>query len=344
MVVGNVFAPLLIPVDSWNANAIWIHAVLIVWIGWLIWSGKSIPINPSFPVACWALWTGIQFLWNWTRVMIEQNVYALTSLMPFANAVAILLAYLLLGTLTQEQRKGLYLWVARLSVSLALYGLYQRLFGDPFVGTHRVIGLFGNVNAMGAWLAITLPFCLLRTGKRWIVGAILVAAAIILTGSRGAVLSCLPASALYLWNKDKRISISLVGLTILVALLIPMELSTRFVAWNEILSMTKHHWIGDGLGAIRNIWSNTDLGLLSTWNQMHNEYLAVMVEQGIIGLISTLVVFLSSLFSFIRRNQFMCVSALLAFMLNALVNFPGHLWSIGIIVMFVLSHKQEDVS
>ena len=110
------------------------------------------------------------------------------------------------------------------------------------------------------------------------------------------------------------------------------------------MSMTQHPWIGEGLGAIRKIWSEQDHGLLSTWNQMHNDYLSVLVEQGRIGLAATLLVFVSALWSFIRHNQLMCASVLVAFMLNALVNFPGHLWSIGIIVLLVLSAKKEELA
>lgn len=210
----------------------------------------------------------------------------------------------------------------------ALVALIQWVGADPFVlaGWHapiggasirmRVYGTLGNPNFIGVLMAMSLPLTVAllgrastgrRRGLAWAALAVQ-AAAIVATGSRGAVLglgAAVTVYALLRWSRRVRIGLAAValfaGLAIGTSPARPIDMTAagRLYLWRVV---SPHAWdaplVGQGPGAVTlhfPEWQRQaardgvrDRRFAGVTDHVHNDYLEALVERGIPGLASLL--------------------------------------------------------
>ncbi|MCI0624390.1 MAG: O-antigen ligase family protein [Acidobacteria bacterium] len=223
----------------------------------------------------------------------------------------------------------------------AVYGLIEFWSGRQgifwFTKVHYredVTGTYINHNHFAGLMAMLVPlttgFLWLQTLKleasgrnrslRWRV-ALLVGVltamllALVLSHSRGGLLSCAGALTWLLWmiwrkhvqhpGRRKRLAVSVTVLVGLISLVLGREISSRFSfalrdaperigLWQDGLKIVPDFlWFGTGMGTFKYVFPNyrTQLDFLNVdgvprqalWNFAHNDYLQLLIECGIIG-------------------------------------------------------------
>jgi putative inorganic carbon (HCO3(-)) transporter len=197
---------------------------------------------------------------------------------------------------------------------------------DPFVlaGWHppidgasirmRVYGTLGNPNFVGVLMATSLPLTLATcgsaapsTGRRLALAALAVqAAALVATGSRGAVLGLAAAVTVYAvlrWSRRVRVGLAAVaifaGLAVWVSPARPIDTTAagRLHLWRIV---SPHAWdapavgLGPGAVALRfPEWQRLaaregvrDRRFAGLTDHVHNDYLEALVERGVPGLVT----------------------------------------------------------
>ncbi len=227
-----------------------------------------------------------------------------------------------------------FLFVAAL---VALYGVYQNFAGVSSTASWvdkdmfnqikvRVYSTFDNPNVLGEFLVLMIPVTVAvlwkaRTdGQKFIYTAVFLClgACMIFTWSRGAWLGVLLAAALYLLISDKRWAL----LAVVGVLMLPVLLGTDNAITNRILSigntkdtstayrvsiwqasihMIRDFWlsgIGIGSEAFTMIYPRYALAGANFALHSHNLFLQILVETGIMGIVS----FLALIIAFVRQS------------------------------------------
>ena len=244
-------------------------------------------------------------------------------------------AFQVLGT--EKKWKGALISLLAVSGFVALYGVYQNFAGISGTASWvdqemfkdiktRVYSTFGNPNVLGEFLVMMIPLSLAvlwkskTDGQKFIYAAVFLAlaACMIFTWSRGAWLGVMLAGGLFLLITDKRWAL----LAVFGVMMLPMLLGSdsaianrilsigntkdtstayRVSIWQASLTMIRDFWIsGIGLGsdAFSMIYPKYALAGANFALHSHNLFLQIMVESGMMGIIT----FLLLVIAFIRRN------------------------------------------
>ncbi len=233
---------------------------------------------------------------------------------------------------SEKKWKGAIISLVITSAIVALYGVFQNFAGvnstaswvDNEMFTQikvRVYSTFDNPNVLGEYLVIMIPVVLavlwkVKTdGQRFLYSFIfiLLAMCMVFTWSRGAWLGVLLAAALFLLIADKRWAVvAVVGVMMLPLLLNSdsaiadrilsigntKDTSTayRVSIWQASIHMIEDFWlsgIGSGSDAFSMIYPKYALSGANFALHSHNLFLQIMVEAGIIGLLSFIILILS---------------------------------------------------
>lgn len=210
------------------------------------------------------------------------------------------------------------------SIPVALFGLYQKVFGydiknswvdkDMFEGIEgRIFSFFENPNVYGEYLILAIMIsltCILISKSlavKFVSGLALVLnfACLIYTYSRGCWIGTITALILFLliYNRKAFIGLLLCGVasfpfwpsTILsrissVGDLGDTSTSYRVYIWKGTLKMLKDYWttgIGVGQGAYDKIYPGYSYSTIVA-PHAHNLYLVIMTEMGFLGLFAFL--------------------------------------------------------
>jgi len=207
-------------------------------------------------------------------------------------------------------------------ISIVNYGIYGKTFVQGEVVSNRAmaveVGLFGDPNDLAMLLNVTLPFilyyCFTSKYKTLpILGIIIIVCAIILTYSRGGFLGLCAVTIGFLVLKERNRGRHIL-LIVLAALLFWSlapdsyknriltiskeaqvdeklgEYPGRLQAWIELLPKgMKNPVLGVGAGCSIYI-AGTERG---DWVSLHNSFLQVFLESGLIGFIFYVSIFLS---------------------------------------------------
>lgn len=249
---------------------------------------------------------------------------------------AFVLSYYLAVNAVRTKRQLFALITAMLfaGVGVALYGIYQHIFGfaegttwtdtDMFedIAT-RVISTFGNPNVLGEYLLLLIPigagYILARPSSFNKLVSLAVTALLSLcmvyTYSRGNWIGLMVAIALFFMFYDGRIVWLGVIAMFFAPLLLPQTVINRLMSvgdtadtstsyrvyiWMGTISMLRDYWLcGVGLGteafnAIYPYYSYS--GIVAPHS--HNLYLQIITENGFLGIIT----FLSIIFTYYRMS------------------------------------------
>ncbi len=246
------------------------------------------------------------------------------SIMVVMVYLAFMLSYFLL-TNTVKTKKQLYALISALlaaAVLVALYGIYQHVFGFPEGATWidadmfsdietRVVSTFENPNVLGEYLLLTIPLGMAlvwSAPKKYnrvitlFVTAVL-ALCMIYTYSRGNWLGLMFAVFLFFVFYDRKFIWLGVLLLLFAPLFLPDSILNRFLSigntadsstsyrvyiWLGTFLMIKDYWlcgIGPGPEAFGLIYPRYAYSAIIAPHS-HNLYLQIIVEHGILGVIS----------------------------------------------------------
>ncbi len=223
---------------------------------------------------------------------------------------------------TKKQLVALVMGMLFAGLGVALYGIYQHIFGftgaDAWIDKEmfedistRVISTFGNPNVLGEYLLLLIPVCCgyifsrTKTFNKFVTVCItaILCMCMIYTYSRGNWIGLMVAFMLFFMFYDSRI----VWLGVIALLFAPVlapqtiidrilsigntsdsSTSYRVYIWIGTIAMLKDYWLcGIGLGSeaynlIYPFYSYS--GIVAPHS--HNLYLQIITENGILGIIS----------------------------------------------------------
>ncbi len=246
------------------------------------------------------------------------------SLMVVMVYLAFMTSYFLL-TNTIKTKKQLYALISSLMIAalfVAVYGIYQHIFGFPEGATWidsdmfsdietRVVSTFENPNVLGEYLLLMIPIgmALIWSAPKWynkglnlcLTGAL--ALCMIYTYSRGNWLGLIFAAFLFLVFYDRRFIWLGAILLLFSPMFLPETILNRFLSigdttdtstsyrvyiWFGTFALLKNYWfcgIGPGPEAFSLIYPHYSYaGIVAP--HAHNLYLQIMVEDGILGVIA----------------------------------------------------------
>lgn len=208
---------------------------------------------------------------------------------------------------------------------VSVYGIYQYLFAGSFASSSfvdkemfqdiktRVNGTFDNPNVLGEYLLFVIPMIasLFMSAKGWMkkifyaaLGGV-TAICLALTYSRGCYLGLLLALAVFVLLISLKWIIAFLLGVMVVPVFLPQSIINRFSSignmadsstsyrvsiWKGAIDMIKDYWyrpIGQGTTAFNSIYplySYSGVGAQHT----HNLFLQLLIETGILGMISFL--------------------------------------------------------
>lgn len=260
--------------------------------------------------------------------------------------VALIPACLLVGELVRRLVKSSTVtWaVAHLALVQGAYGAFQFFGIDPFFNVEPAfknvaMGTFGHHTILAPFLALGAATYLVRW--QW-VPAILLSAAVLLTGSTMGIASLLGAALYVLWRFQPKCGYIAAGAG-LSALLVGFLAApgAELYNWNGRLTVwplalqgvIESPILGHGPGGFlenRERWGLTVNQIGMYWDQAHQEYLQVWIEQGLLGLAMVL----AGLFATMRICQKLNPvygAWVVVLAVNSLANFTMHIATYGLI-------------
>ena len=247
---------------------------------------------------------------------------------------------------------------------MVIVGVYESVLSmmqlvglkEVYADAMQVTGTFHNSGPLGIYIAVMLSICTcyyLRTRKKIIGLAIIVMLmGLSATWSRTAWLAyCIVLCLLFknIFIRHWRIVLLLIVGIIAVLYLIKQESADSRMLMNIIAfkEWTSHPWCGYGLGSyvqvlahgqvefFQNHLDSEYVSCVGSTNLAFNEYLKVMVEQGLVGLVFMLSILGLSLFQ-LYRNSSPLLYAMFALCFAALFSYPFHLYPFMLLItMFV---------
>ena len=204
-------------------------------------------------------------------------------------------------------------------------------------------GLFGNRNMLGEIAAITLVGCVVYRLYWFIPG--LLPALFWLPISRGAVLAAAAGIVCWLWPRSRWPAYGLIAAVILASIVVYVfglrvsSIDERFSAWNAILHNLT--FFGHGIGSLYTLspymtdaWDTTARRL----DHAHNEFLEILFEQGIPGL----VLYTALLSLAYRSADWATRSVMAAFLVISCVAFPWRIPANAFVGALCLGHAVRN--
>lgn len=223
----------------------------------------------------------------------------------------------------REQLYRFITWLLLGSLLVSLYGVYQYIIGVPAESgwvdstqnpdlQTRVFSVFGNPNILAEYLLLVIPYGL-AVGlavtdyrKKLIFFGITGAMAftMLLTFSRGGWLALAVAIVLFALMKDRRLLMLIFLLGVVGIILLPFmpdvitqrlasignlqdsSNNYRIILWSEAITIIKDFWatgVGFGHLAFREVYAEYMITRTKTPFHVHNTYLQVLVEMGVLG-------------------------------------------------------------
>lgn len=304
-------------------------------------------------LACWRLrranpfLSAFCFLNGFMWVFNDYNSYGvLDTLMPLTM---FFLAVRITDEFTVEGFAKIVAWCA---FAQAVYGIAQVLHVDPFLDVAakapdltdfrgKAIGTMGHFTMLAPFVGLGL--CYFLSKKKWFPAAVC-ALCIFLCDSTMGVLS----SAAGVWYlafryspKRSLIAGALGVVTLLVAwLAFPghsfFALSGRAFVWEYgWYAFTLSPYIGHGPGSWLGLYPVWNVPGSMVWAQVHNEYLQLVVELGVLGLFIAGVTIANGLVKAAASAPFLG-AWLILLCVNSLANFPMHVATFGLVAAWLL--------
>lgn len=257
-------------------------------------------------------------------------------------------------------------------VLLAFYGVLQYIGYIKTQFYFPVIGSFDNPAGFAVSIVLCYPFLLHQTsiGKRKMLkfmACLLLIVAVVLSGSRAGILALCVITILFFTvyyqrfiNKRRIFFISggaliLIGLFIGLIYLKPDSASGRVLIWKVSAELHKEHMIlGNGLGSFKADYmleqakylsssraNENDRMLAGNTNHPFNEYLLLLIEQGLVGVALLLLLLIAIFRSNVPLNS-PALLALVAIVIFSCFSYPfkyAFVWFVTIYCLSLLDQR-----
>ena len=311
-----------------NHNVIyWAFFIAIIVVGYYIYNSN---IKIDFSLNSPLLWYTL--FWLWSGISIIWTISPHWTVIGFLKLTLYGVLFVLATQISKQEMKKLYKLIILLAIGLIILGVLNYLF----VSSGRMKSTFYNPNPFGIYVGMLLLFRIgikLRNDNCYFdLGSTLLLVGIILSGSRGSIIACVLALPLVFIGLDKkkliegikRISIIIIIALIIVQLIIfsapylqknfnnkklsnilirsegfiSSSIGGRLSFWKTALDLFKNKpMYGYGLGSYH-LASNLNYdGGVWYARFAHNNYLQILSELGLMGLI----LFLGFLFFIARK-------------------------------------------
>jgi exopolysaccharide production protein ExoQ len=294
----------VLPGDILSLPKIFGLFVLIAWLIHIIIKRKKIHFDlSSIFMVIFILLGGISFFWS-----IDTSI-TLTRLFTYLQLLGL---YLILTNQTQNKQDieeiFLAIWIG--SLILIISGVLQLVgLNTVLVSDARLSGITGNANDYMLWCVASLPSFYVAAKKGGVfllvslIGLVGLLVTSIFTQSRGGLVSLGIFFLIYLLFQRYRWKtlLLIVAITLLIWMLSPAEFWNRFLTigndytdrfrdlWPVGWSIFLDNWfIGTGLGT-NFVALNFRLNYLALIGSVHNGYLAIAMELGILGILLYLI-------------------------------------------------------
>ena len=342
--------------DLWHAQSLWAQAGTLC-LALVAWTSPARHTSTNWPVRLWGFYVIGTLLWLSTTWMMDNKTYHFPLMMFTAHLLLLLVFYhTATSTWTPEFLHQAVVAMTVVGLLLCVYGVLQALgfdqffrttigqggHGDEFPRNTRVIATIGNPSHFAAYLSMMAPGVLLLSKPWKMVGGVLMLLTIALTKSWGGVLALGIAVA---WGLTTRWKWCLGYLMVCVCAVVVVygaepgyfSLSGRWQRWELFWQLfNAKPLLGMGPGSVYSIVSqiNDNNHPLYHWRHVHQEWLQLGIEQGLIGVGLVGAIVLRSLkhaWDFRTHPLGLVLGmSLVAFLMNSLYNFPAHLWAVGV--------------
>lgn len=293
----------------------------------LLISGDSLRGSPWFLTAvtiyiCWMLFS---FLWTWMPINYETSLASNSQQSIKGQLYLFMLVLLSFQVLRSEQDLNLAFAAYLLGALGLVYFLVKGYDPTSTTVRHEIKGFDANETALQLSLGLPIALYLLLMVKSWFfrsLGLIYLPIAlfgIFITGSRtGFITALLGFMGLIPWLWHARFMWKIIGLGFFLALAVGITkvvpektlerlfssgtelsqgtLSARSITWSKAwLEINEAPFFGNGLGSFRRVINKYNIDYTA-----HNSYIAIMVEQGAVGLLLYLSVIVSVLLQGLR--------------------------------------------
>jgi O-antigen ligase len=222
------------------------------------------------------------------------------------------------------------------------------------------VGTLANEALMSWLLAMLSPFFLAYKELRYKIGYFIVGTAIICTKVSVGIAGFILGFLFWLFFKNRKLAILFIILVLIGSVFLVLNKNFeyylsdthRFLVWKKTLSIWKDmnaEITGCGLGSFRILfWQKApEFRTDGQWSQVHNEYLQVLFEQGIIGLGIILGLMWFGFYNFWKKREkrvgLIPITSLFIFSLVALLGFPMRT-SMGIIPIMSLVLFEKELN
>ncbi len=317
------------------------------------------------------IWTGIAFVWSVNRH---------STLIQLELALTYFYAYFLIKRISPSLKKVIFYVIIFTSIFVSVYAIYQYywgleetrkfvfenirkgIFSPDFLtrlSTNRSFSTFVYPNALAGYLVILIPFTLSlfwKLKKRWryyyLIIPLIQIFALILTKSKGGILSLFFSSFLILWLFLHRrgkiysfILLSVILLTLFSSSFVRKtaidSMNVRISYWKASMRMIKAKPLtGFGPGCFGRVFPLFKVPGREDTQMAHNNYFQVFSEGGVFYLILFISFFylslkkLSSSKDKILTRGIQC--GIFAFLIHSLVDFDFYIPGITLILFSII--------
>lgn len=288
----------------------------------LIISGDGMRGSPWFfiTVIAYICWMLFSFLWTWMPVNYETSL-AINSQQSIKEYLYLFMTILLAFQVVRTEQDLNLAFAAYLLGAIGLTYFLVRGY-DPNSTTvrHEIRGFDANETSLQLALGLPIALYLLLIAKAWLLrglGLVYIPIAlfgIFITGSRtGFITALLGFIGLIPWFWRTTFIWKLISLIFVVVIavgvtsMVPQKtldrlfssgtelsqgtLSSRSITWSRAwLEINEAPFFGNGLSSFRRVINKYNIDYTA-----HNSYIAIMVEQGIVGLLAYLAVIITVL-------------------------------------------------
>lgn len=337
--------------DIWHATGQFVQVGILTLFCYSFFEKPKFvqPLNRS--LGSFLLWSGLVTAYNWIKNFSANQHYPIVIFLPFFNLLCIVLIYkLIVEYTTIPCIEKILKWLKYSIIFLLFYCVLQYLRLDEFFAGinnsgDQLVGTIGNSMHLAGLLAILQPLFFKKNLEN-ILSLILIWLLIIATGSATGLVAGLMVILFWLWFKNRKIAISILGLSSISLVVLHIlnksffYNSQRFEVWKIAFGIIKDKFItGLGLGSVGAMRLSPRYPNSSNfyWQHLHNEYYQVVFELGLIGLglvIWCLWDYFKIFNSFKTDLTIKLASIFFGFCLINLVTFFGHLWITSVLAIF----------
>lgn len=322
------------PLDPWHGMGMYIQLAILILF--------ALSLNNK-PLGALTIYLGLLTALVWGLTLLRHQQYAIKIFLPYFNFLCFVILYKLIqDNVDRNTIICLFKWLSNSLLLLLGYCVLQVLSLDPFFkdasisnNPDQLVGTIGNPGHLGALLAIIQPFFFNNK-----LALILLWILLILTHSASGVVVGIIVLLFYLWHKRNYYFYTLLSISSIagiIALYLHREFftfSSRLWVWQktwELFQTGKSQIIGLGLGSFNLL--NLNQGATKRWGHLHQEYLQILFEAGIIGLCLVIWCIYDYFKTFREKRDDLTIkiaSIFLGFCLLGLFSFPAHLWLISL--------------